>query len=175
MEHTALNGTTTAASKDQEWKTKKGYGPIIVVMCLALLLGLSLYAGGPYDGDNLRRYDESIVDGSATSAVQGGAGCYPGAAGTFNGVGQSVTTWWGKNYPFQTCYQFNSLKTYCWTNSYYYYDERYGKTFDYSNYFQCVPNGGGDAWHHIFLDVPFPCGSPCQGQHMDTHSVVRSA
>ena len=39
---------------------KKGYGPIIVAMCLVLLLGLSLYAGGPYDGDSLRRYDESM-------------------------------------------------------------------------------------------------------------------
>ena len=121
-----------------------------------------------------------IVDGSATSAVQGGAGCYP-AGGTFNGVGQSVTTWWGKSYPFQTSYQFNGLATYCWTNAYYYYDERDdddpaisggGGHYDYSNYFQSVPNGGGDAWHHIFLDVPFPCCSPCQGQHVDTHSVV---
>ena len=61
MEHTALNGTTTAAApKDQEWKTKKGYSPIMVAMCLVLLLGLSMYAGGPYDGSSLRRYDESM-------------------------------------------------------------------------------------------------------------------
>ena len=73
MENTALNGTTNA-TKDQEWKTKKGYGPIIVALCLALLLGLSLYAGGPYDGDSLRRNGDNIVDGIATSAVQGGAG-----------------------------------------------------------------------------------------------------
>ena len=43
MENTALNGTTV--TKDQEWKTKKGYGPIIVAVSLALLLGLSFYAG----------------------------------------------------------------------------------------------------------------------------------
>ena len=73
MENTALNGTTNA-TKDQEWKTKKGYGPIIVALCLALLLGLSLYAGGPYDGDSLRRNGDNIVDGIATSAVQDGAG-----------------------------------------------------------------------------------------------------
>ena len=45
-------------------------GPIIVAMCLVLLLGLSLYAGGPYDGDSLRRYSDNIVDGTATPAVQ---------------------------------------------------------------------------------------------------------
>ena len=44
MENTALNGTTTV-TKNQEWKTKKGYGPIIVAVSLALLLGLSFYAG----------------------------------------------------------------------------------------------------------------------------------
>ena len=43
MENTALNGTTVA--KEQEWKTKKGYGPIIVAVSLALLLGLSFFAG----------------------------------------------------------------------------------------------------------------------------------
>ena len=37
MENTALNGTTNA-TKNQEWKTKKGYGPIIVAASLALLL-----------------------------------------------------------------------------------------------------------------------------------------
>ena len=47
MENTALNGSTnaTTVTKNQEWKTKKGYGPIIVAVSLALLLGLSFYAG----------------------------------------------------------------------------------------------------------------------------------
>ena len=46
MENTALNGTsTTTVTKNQEWKMKKGYGPIIVAVSLALLLGLSFYAG----------------------------------------------------------------------------------------------------------------------------------
>ena len=43
MENTALNGTT--ATKDQEdWKKKKGSGRIVAAS-LALLLGLSFYAG----------------------------------------------------------------------------------------------------------------------------------
>ena len=41
MENTALNGTTI--TKDQGWKTKKGYS--IVAVSLALVLGLSFSAG----------------------------------------------------------------------------------------------------------------------------------
>ena len=46
MEHTALNGTasTTTIIKDQEeWKQKKGYGPLILFA--VLLLGVAFYAG----------------------------------------------------------------------------------------------------------------------------------
>ena len=46
MEHTALNGTasTTTIIKDQEeWKQKKGYGPLILFA--VLLLGSAFYAG----------------------------------------------------------------------------------------------------------------------------------
>lgn len=41
MEHTALNGTTTATNHD--WKEKKGYTSLVVFV--ALLLGLAFYAG----------------------------------------------------------------------------------------------------------------------------------
>ena len=52
MENTALNGTATKDHED--WKKKKGYGPIIVAVSLALLLGLSFYMGGHFDvGTNL--------------------------------------------------------------------------------------------------------------------------
>ena len=52
MENTAFNGTVTKDHED--WKKKKGYGPIIVAVSLALLLGLSLYMGGHFDdGTNL--------------------------------------------------------------------------------------------------------------------------
>ena len=45
-ENTALNGTTTkTATMDYDGEKKNGYGPIIVAVSLALLLGLSFYAG----------------------------------------------------------------------------------------------------------------------------------
>jgi len=44
MENTALNGTTTTTTKDQEdWKQKKGYTPLIVLT--TVLLVLAFYAG----------------------------------------------------------------------------------------------------------------------------------
>jgi len=44
MEHTALNGTASTIIKDQEeWKQKKGYGPLILFA--VLLLGGAFYAG----------------------------------------------------------------------------------------------------------------------------------
>ena len=57
MENTALNGTTT--TKDhQGWKKKKN--PIIVAVSLALLLGLSFYAG--------RRGEVGMTNGVASSS-----------------------------------------------------------------------------------------------------------
>ena len=56
MENTALNGTTatTKDHEDEDWKKKRGYGPILVAVSLALLLGLSFYMGGHFDdGTNL--------------------------------------------------------------------------------------------------------------------------
>ena len=44
MENTALNDTTNASKDHEDWKKKKGYGPILVTVSLTLLL--SLYAGG---------------------------------------------------------------------------------------------------------------------------------
>ena len=41
-ENTALNDTTNATIKDQEWK-KKGFLPLVVI--LVVLLGLAFYAG----------------------------------------------------------------------------------------------------------------------------------
>ena len=45
MENTALNGTTATQDQKDDWKQKKGYGPILVAASLALLLGLSVYMG----------------------------------------------------------------------------------------------------------------------------------
>ena len=73
MENTALNGTTNA-TKNQEWKTKKGYGPIIVAASLALLLGLSFYAGRQVSGANLREMGtkNAVASSSSTSLVCSG-------------------------------------------------------------------------------------------------------
>ena len=71
MENTALNDTattTTVTNDHQGWKTKKGYGPLIVAVSLALLL--SFYAGRQ-------------VGGGTTTFRRGGA------VGMTNGVASS--------------------------------------------------------------------------------------
>ena len=66
MENTALNGTITA-TKDEEWKKKKGYGRILVAVSLALLL--SLYAGGHLgSGTNLHHGEMGTKDAAASSS-----------------------------------------------------------------------------------------------------------
>ena len=70
MENTALNGTTNA-TKNQEWKTKKGYGPsLVVAVSLALLLGLSFYAGRQVGGGgtNFRRGELGMTNAVASSS-----------------------------------------------------------------------------------------------------------
>ena len=73
MENTALNGTTNA-TKNQEWKTKKGYGPIIVAASLALLLGLSFYAGRQVSGANLREMGMTNAAAASSSLSLVGSG-----------------------------------------------------------------------------------------------------
>jgi len=73
MENTALNGTTNA-TKNQEWKTKKGYGPIIVAASLALLLGLSFYAGRQVSGANLREMGMTNAAAASSSTSLVGSG-----------------------------------------------------------------------------------------------------
>ena len=70
MENTSLNGTTNA-TKNQEWKTKKGYGPsLVVAVSLALLLGLSFYAGRQVGGGgtNFRRGELGMTNAVASSS-----------------------------------------------------------------------------------------------------------
>ena len=68
MENTALNGTTI--TKDhQGWKSKKGYGPILVVaVSLALVLGLSFSAGRQVGGGgtNFRRGELGMTNAVAS-------------------------------------------------------------------------------------------------------------
>ena len=66
-EKSALKRTTATATKDQEWKKKKGYGRILVAVSLTLLL--SLYAGG-YLGSstNLHHGEMGTKDAAASSS-----------------------------------------------------------------------------------------------------------
>ena len=70
MENTALNGTTITTKDHQGWKTKKGYGPSIIVavslVSLALLLGLSIYAGRHSDA---MRLTNGVASSSSLSLV----------------------------------------------------------------------------------------------------------
>ena len=66
MENTAPNDTTT--TKDQDWKQKKGYGPIIVAVSLALLLGLSFYLGGHLGGGTTLYRDKKETQNVAASS-----------------------------------------------------------------------------------------------------------
>ena len=69
MENTALNDTTITTKDHEDWKKKKGYGPIIVAVSLALLLGLSFYTGGPIDGGtNLHHSEMGTKDAAAASS-----------------------------------------------------------------------------------------------------------
>ena len=80
MENTALNGTTNATKDHEEWKKKKGYGPILVV-AVSLALLLSLYAGGYLrSGTNLppslhrdeKGMTNAVASSSSTSLVGSG-------------------------------------------------------------------------------------------------------
>ena len=64
-EKTALNGTTT--SKDQEWKQKKGYTPLIVLT--ALLLGCGFYAGQIHGARTSLAVGSGTTRGGATTAA----------------------------------------------------------------------------------------------------------
>ena len=174
--------TTSRKNDDNGGKKKNGdRSPIIVVAFLLLVFGLSLYAGGPFDGGSLRRSGGNLVDGTATSAVQASAegkgeeydldfhDCVP-PTNTFKGF--SKTTFWGYDDPFQTCYHRGRDKkrkdeaNCCWTNSYYRADAAI------SEWFQCVPDGayGANDWHASYISHPVTCGLPCQNLHEDDNT-----
>ena len=78
MENTALNGTT--ATKDQEdWKKKKGSGRIVAAS-LALLLGLSFYAGRQVGGANLREMGMTNAAAPSSSMSLVGSGTTQGGS-----------------------------------------------------------------------------------------------
>ena len=162
--------TFSRTNDDNGGTTKKrDRRPIIVATILLLVFGLSLYAGGPFDGsDSLRRSDGNLVDGTATSVVQASK-CVP-PTNTFKGF--SKTTWWGDDDPFQTCFHLGRDKkrkdeaNCCWTNSYYRADAAI------SEWFQCVPDGayGANDWHASYISHPVTCGLPCQNLHEDDNT-----
>ena len=137
-------------------KMKTGYwGPIIVTVTvfLTLLLGCSMYVGGPSDCGSLDHSVGTIVDGTAMSASP----CVP-ATGTF--VQNHCDTFFLNCVnPFDTCWQFNDDRTYCWTQS------QYSENC-YGNYCACIPVGA--AWNEIDakyvnpVTQPNSCGPPCQ-------------
>ena len=114
-----------------------------------------------------------VVATQPTWQDYGGANpCLP-ASGTFGGVSTEGSDD-GEDGNFETCYQFDNLENYCWTKSYRSLDHSFFG--DYSLFFACVPNGGGQAWDYIDADFvntpgvdpktnPKRCGTPCQGQH----------
>ena len=91
-----------------------------------------------------------LRDGNTTIATEGlvvataanDDSCLPAVGGTFHGT--STTTIDGETDRFQTCYQYGSASTYCWTKSYY-----------ADNWWQCEPIGMGDdddngkEWHTV--------------------------
>ena len=90
--------------------------------------------------------------------------CHP-ATGTFGGYSVTITC---KSDPFETCWQLHELSTYCWTRSYYMWENPNSDAFAPSN-FRCAPNG--EAWHPISAEYvnpvthPNSCGLPCQVVH----------
>ena len=66
MENTALNGTTATQDQEDDWKQKKGYGPIIVAASLAFLLGRSFYAGRQVGGAHLRHGEMGMTNAAAS-------------------------------------------------------------------------------------------------------------
>ena len=103
--------------------------------------------------------------GPKCTAVDGRADCentcYP-AVGAFNGI--STDTFFGKDNPFQTCYQYGTEAKYCWSESYFNGDYTGG-------YHQCLPQPKHGAWKYHSAKNLHPnhqCGPPCQEMYQVT-------
>ena len=117
---------------------------------------LLLVAGGTVvqrDGNKI------AAEGLVVATAANDDHCLPAVGGTFSGA--STTTIDGETDHFQTCYQYGSASTYCWTKSYY-----------ADSWFQCVPDQPGGytngPWHSVDpqyvnpVTTPFSCGPPCK-------------
>ena len=84
MEHTALNGTTTATNHD--WKEKKGYTSLVVFV--ALFLGLAFYAG------QIRGTSLAVAGGTirgATASLTMSHKDYPGVSTFECPIGEEIS------------------------------------------------------------------------------------
>ena len=106
--------------------------------------------------------EELVVATQLSTEEEDGSGynpCLP-AGGAFGGK-STTGSFFGESYPSQTCCQYNNTETYCWTKLAVSVGQKY---------YQCLPKGGGNAWHHIDpqyvnpVTNPVSCGSPCQAQ-----------
>ena len=162
--------TTTLA------KSKKGV-VVLVALCLLFFytgrLSSSTSGGGGasldasflrgFQHDGIASITESLVVATQLSTEEeDGSGynpCLP-AGGAFGGK-STTGSFFGESYPSQTCCQYNNTETYCWTKLAVSVGQKY---------YQCLPKGGGNAWHHIDpqyvnpVTNPVSCGSPCQAQ-----------
>ena len=145
-EKTALNGTTT--SKDQEWKQKKGYTPLIVLT--ALLLGCGFYAGQ--------------IHGARTSLAVG-SGTTHGGATTFLMMESDDDDAYSKCVKSEGTY--DSQKDYCYTCGGVQHDDDGSTDFGKIGYCwnsqhpQCLPACGNVQGVSGIGDNQ--CGEPCDG------------
>ena len=110
----------------------------VAIVALMIMLLVVVVAGG--DTVLLRREGDIAAAEGLVVALQPSAPCLP-AGGTFGGV-STVTDNGGDGGAFETCFQFGTDFTYCWTKSYSWYENS-----DSGNSL-CAPNG--DAWQTHF-------------------------
>ena len=147
---------TTSTPPPPSTTTRAQWRAALVVGMLLLLL-MMLAGGGGVVG---RRPEGSSSTTAAEGLVVGDAPCVP-ATDTF--TGGSVTTWYGKSYPFETCYKLDlggyDEDKFCWSKSY--HSDYYGV------FYQCIPNPKNGGWYALEYASPNSCGPPCQDMYQD--------
>ena len=143
--------------------TMMGHGSNRMVAIVAGMMLLASDVALLQDGSSFTAAAEGLVVATQLSTEEeDGSGynpCLP-AGGAFGGK-STTGSFFGESYPSQTCCQYNNTETYCWTKLAVSVGQKY---------YQCLPKGGGNAWHHIDpqyvnpVTNPVSCGSPCQAQ-----------
>ena len=121
---------------------------------LAIVAGMILMVAG---GTVLLQDGGTTAEGLIVATQ--GVPCEP-ATGTFGGV--STTTFFGKDNPFQTCYQYGDDKKYCWSNS------TPRSTCNYygcdTSWYECRPKPKHGEWDDVNPKYVVPyktCGPAC--------------